>query len=351
MKAHPMMTNEELKMTTNQPRSVGRRFLWVIRTTLLILIMIGLSVAVLAGLGYAGILGVQEIQRSDNNLAMRIDANEQNLSSLRDLINAEFSKGDSGQQVQLDELENELTALNSQLDVLQADRAEDTAVQTEQIDGLEAELATAVAQNSNLSSDLETVQAALVALQSDFNDRGSQLDELGGDLDRLRLQLSALDSNLTELSAETAARSENETDVQQSITLLQLWTVLTNARLYLIDDNVVLAETAVSQAILLAATLTAEPDTPAADALQRLQTRLVLAADGFATDSTVAAQDLEAASAELTLLMNIPTADAEALATPTPLEATEATTATPPPSETPTPGATPLPSPTPTATP
>ena len=72
-----MTTNEELKMTTNQPRSFGRRLWWIIRTTLLIFVLAVLVAAVVGGLGYVGYLGVLEIQLSNNSLAMRIDANQQ----------------------------------------------------------------------------------------------------------------------------------------------------------------------------------------------------------------------------------------------------------------------------------
>lgn len=34
-----MTLNEELKMTTNQPRSFGQRLWWIIRTTLLIFVL------------------------------------------------------------------------------------------------------------------------------------------------------------------------------------------------------------------------------------------------------------------------------------------------------------------------
>ncbi|VAW43064.1 hypothetical protein MNBD_CHLOROFLEXI01-552, partial [hydrothermal vent metagenome] len=222
--------------------------------------------------------------------------------------------------------------------------------QAVQNDVLEAELATAVAHNSTLASDLETIQAALVALQSDLNSNGGQLDALGGDLDQLRLQLSTLSTDLADLGTETAVARDGEAgDIQQSITQLQLWGILTNARLYLMDGNVEGAETAVSQAIPLAADLAATPDTPAAAALQRLQTRLDLAASGFTIDLPMVAQDLEAASTELTLLMSNPSVETEATVTTTATEATETAvptaTATPPPSETA------VPSPTPTATP
>jgi hypothetical protein len=343
------MTNEELKMTTNQPRSAGRRLWWIIRSTLLIFIMLALGVAVLAGLGYAGYLGVQEIQRSNNSLIMRIDANEQNLDSLRDLVNSEFSQGNIEQQVQINELENKLATLSNQLEALQAARVEEMATQAAQNDTLEAELATAVAHSNNLTSDLETVQAALVALQSDLNSNGGQLDALGGDLDQLRLLLNTLETNLADLSTETAAAREGEAaDIQQSITQLQLWGVLTNARLYLIDGNIDGAETAVAQAIPLATILTTEPDAPAAAALQRLQTRLSLAAAGFATDLSMVAQDLAAASADLNIVMLNPIAEPEGTVevTPTPPSSEESTTETPPPP----PSETPLPSPTPTPT-
>ena len=329
-------------MTTEQPRTAGRRLWWIVRTTLLIFIIVGL----LAGLGYGGYLGAREIQRSNNSLAMRIDANTQNLNSLSTLVDSEFAEGNPEQQVQLNQLENELAALNSQLEAVQMARAEDTAVQAAENEVLEAELATAVAQNSLLSSDLATIQAALVALQGDLNSSGVQLDALGGDLDQLRLQLSTLENDLVDLSTETAAAREDETaDVQQSIAMLQLWTVLTNVRLYLMDDNVASAETAVAQAIPLAASLSAEPDTPAATTLQRLQTRLALAADGFATDLSTVAQDIEAASAALTSLI-APSTEAELIATPTAAEATETAVATE--TATPAPSETPLPSPTPT---
>ncbi len=339
-------------MTTNQPRSARSRLWWIIRTTFIILFIVVLAAVILGGLGYAGYRGVQEIQRSTNSLAMRIDANEQNLNSLRDLVNSEFAEGNPEQQLQISRLENDLALLTQQLETLQAAQVEETAVQIEQINTLEGELATAVAQNSELTDELETVQEALVALQSDLNSNGGRIDELGGDIDRLRLQLSALDDTVAELSTDTtaAAAREGETaDLPQTLTLLQLWGVLTNARLALIDGDEAAAETAVTQAIILADTLTAAADTPAAAALTRLQTRLDLAAAGFATDLPMVAQDLEAASQELTLLLSGPSPEAEVVeATPTATEDVEETAV---PSATPSPSPTPLPSPTATPTP
>ena len=338
-------------MTTNQPRSAGRRLWWIIRTTFLIFIFVVLVAAVLGGLGYAGYLGVQEIQRSNDNLSLRIAANEQNLNSLRDLVNGEFAQGNPEQQVQINQLENELATLTSQLSELQANFEQDTAVQTEQIDTLGAGLETAVAQNGDLTSDLETVQAALVALQSDLNSGVVRNDELAGEVDRLRLQLGILDETLTELTAETAVARNAETgNPQQSLTLLQLWGVLTNARLALMDGDESGAETAVAQAITLANTLTAEPDSLSAAALLRLQTRLTLAADSFVTDLPTVGQDLAAASRELNVLLSGPTPEAaEGVieATPTPTEGAGADETTPTPAATAIPSATPLPSPTP----
>ncbi len=335
-------------MTTNQPRTVSRLW-WIIRTTLLIFIVGAFLTAVFGGLGYAGYLGVKEIQRSNNSLLMRIEANEQNLNALSDLVNSEFARGNPAQQVQINQMINELATLTRQLESLQAAQVADTAVQTEQLTVVEADLATTIAQNSDLANELAAVQAALVALQSDLNSIGVRLDELGGDLDRLRLQLGTVDETLTELTTETAAaREEGVVDLQQSLTLLQLWGMLTNARLALLDNDVAFAETAVTQAIALADTLTTEPDTPAAAALQRLQTRLNLAAAGLATNLPLAAQDLAAASRELTLLMSSPTAEAELVEiSPTPT-GTVTGTAVP---TTATPLPTPSPSPTPTATP
>jgi len=337
-------------MTTNQPRSAGGRLWWIIRTTFIIFIVVVLVAAILGGLGYAGYLGVQEIQRSDNSLSMRIDANEQNLDSLRDLVNSEFAEGNPEQAVQINQLENELALLNAQLEALQTAQAEDTAVQTEQLNTLESELATAVAQNGDLTDELETVQAALVALQSDLNSTGGRIDELGGDVDRLRLQLSALDETVMELNI-VAARDGDTADLQQTLTLLQLWGVLTNARLALIDGDVTSAETAVAQAITLSNTLVVETDSPTADALARLQARLDLVAAGFDTDLPTVAQDLEAASRELALLLSGSTPEAEVVDTVPSPTATNEVEETAVPTATPSPSATPLPSPTPTATP
>ena len=353
-----MTTNEELKMTTNQPRSFGQRLWWIIRTTFLIFILAVLVTAVLGGLGYAGYLGVLEIQRSNNSLAMRIDANEQNLNSLRDLVNTEFAQGNPEQQVQINQLENELARLTSQLESLQATQAADTAVQTEQLTTLQADLATAIAENGDLAEELASVQAALVALQSDLNRSGGRIDELGGDVDRLRVQLADLDDALTAFRDEAVALHDQETaELQQSLTLLQLWGVLTNARLALLNDDVTGAETAAAQAQTLAAALTAEPDSAVAVILERLQTRLDLAAGSFATSLATAAQDLEAASRELSLLMARPTAESAVVeATPALTETPEASeeeetavTPTAPPPATTTPQ--PLPTPSPTATP
>ncbi|MBK8904278.1 MAG: hypothetical protein IPM53_24075 [Anaerolineaceae bacterium] len=343
-------------MTTNQPRSFGQRLWWIIRTTLIIFVLAVLVAAVLGGLGYAGYWGVLEIQRSNNSLAMRIDANEQNLNSLRDLVNSEFAQGNPEQQVQINRLENELARLTGQLESLQATQTADTAVQTEQLTTLQADLAAVIAENGDLSEELASVQAALVALQSDLNSSGGRIDELGGDVDRLRVQLNGLDETLTELNEETAVARDRETaELQQSLTLLQLWGVLTNARLALLNDDVTGAETAVTQAQTLVASLTAEPDSAAEVVLERLQTRLDLAAGSFATSLSTAAQDLEAASRELSLLLSGPPAEAEVVeATPdlteTPETTEEGGTAVTP-TATPSTTATPQPSPTPAATP
>ncbi|WP_420640782.1 hypothetical protein [Candidatus Leptofilum sp.] len=350
-------------MTTDQPRSFGSRLWWIIRSVLLIFIVLALAAALLGGLGYAGYLGVQEIQRSNDSLLMRIEANEQNLNSLRDLVNAEFAEGDPEQQMQINQLQNEVEALTRQLEALQTVQSEDTAVQTDQIDDLEANLATAVAQNGDLAGELEMVQSALVALQSDLNSTGGRIDELGGGLDTLRLRLADLDESLVALTTETiAARDSEAAAVQQNLIQLQLWGLLTHARLALVDGDISAAETAVAQAIPFANSLTAEPDSFAAQALLRLQTRLTLAADGFATDLPMVAEDLEAASRELTLLIVGPPPEAEIVeetspATETAVEATPAPTAssvseeTATPEPTAVPAETPLPSPTPTATP
>lgn len=341
-------------MTTNQPRGAGSRLWWIIRTTLLIFFAVALIAVVLAGLGYAGYLGVQEIQRSNNSLSMRIDANEQNLNSLRDLVNSEFAEGNPEQQVQINQLNNELAALTQQLEAWQTMQTEDAAVRVEQLNTLEAGLVTATDQNGELADELETVQQALVALQRDLNNNGGRIDELGGDLDHLRMELEVLDGTLTELTfGSTAARDGETSGLQQTLTLLQLWGVLTNARLALIDDDVTSAETAVAQAIALSNMLTIETDSPVADALVRLQSRLDLAAAGFSADLPMVAQDLEAASRELNLLLSGPAPEAEIVeASPTPTEASdsETETATPSASETPLPSSTPtvLPSATPT---
>jgi chromosome segregation ATPase len=340
-------------MTTNQPRSFGRRLWWVIRTTLLIIIFVAALAAVLGGLGYAGYLGVQEIQRSNNSLMMRIEANEQNLNSLRELVNTKFAEGDPEQQVQINQLENDLASLTRQLEALQTTQAEDKAVQTEQMQTLEANLAAAVAQNSDLASELETVQAALVALQSDLNSSGVRIDELGGDVDNLRMSLGDLDDTLTVLTTEmTAARDSETAELQQSLTLLQLWGVLTNARLALGDNDVDSAETAVAQAITLADSLSVEPESAEAEVLTRLQTRLSLATDGFATDLPMVFQDLQAASRDLALLIIGPAPEAELVeATVAPTETAVTPTDAPTETATPSPSETPPPAPAPTATP
>ncbi|MCA9916564.1 MAG: hypothetical protein KC445_01370 [Anaerolineales bacterium] len=332
-------------MTSNQPRSFGRRLWWIIRTVLLIFIVLVLAAAALGGLGYAGYLGVQEIQRSNNSLMMRIEANEQNLDSLREMVNSEFAAGDPEQQVQINQMQVQLDALTRQLEAAQTDQAEVTAVQADQIDTLEANLATAVARNGNLSDELETVQIALVALQSDFNSMSGRVDSLGGGLDSLRLNLSVLDDSLTDLNTEmTAAKDSEANDLQQSLLQLQLWGTLTTARFALLDGDVTVAETAVTQAISQAANLTAAPDSLAAAALNRLKTRLSLAADGFATDLDLVAQDLQAAGNELNLLIVGPAPEAELV------EATTAPTNTATPEETMTPEPTTTPSSTATPT-
>ena len=227
-------------------------------------------------------------------------------------------------------------------------------MQGSQIDELEAELATAVAQNRFLANDLDAVEAALVALQSDLNNNVSRVDALGGEVDNLRLQLSALESSLTTLTTEMAAARDGEAAaLQQDIALLHLWGVVTNARLYLADGDIAQAETAVAQAIQLAANLSAEPESATAAALLRLQTRLTLAAEGFAADLPMVEQDLMAASREIDLILTGATETVEASGTATPTATLEETAVAPTvmPETTPTVTSSPTALPTPTITP
>ena len=150
------------------------------------------------------------------------------------------------------------------------------------------------------------------------------------------MHLSELDDSLVALNTQMAAARDSEaTELQQSLVQLQLWGVLTNARLALVDGELDAAKTAVIQAITLASHLTAEPESVAAQALLRLQTRLTLAADGFATDLDMVAQDLQAASNELNLLIAGPQTEEAAGETATPLPSEITPTAVPAPTATP----------------
>ena len=344
-------------MSREQP-TLGRRIWWVIKTTLMILILL----AALVGLGYAAILGYGEIRRSFASVNARIDADASRIDVLGTRV-AQLAEGNPEQARQIQALQSALAELEARLDTAQSDLADDLARQSALLAQLEAGMTDLTDTTAATLEDVTALGAAFLALQGDLSANTAQLDALGGQVDGLQGETEALDTAVTDLRATIEADAAAQMDtLQQTLVLFRVWELLTRARLRLVENNLGLAAADVETAVAALARVIAVSPPERLEALTRVQERLNLALQSLPGAPAVATADLENAwdeldgvLTELVLPALLPAAGEEAetaateeaeteeaeteeAATP---EAAATPTATPEPGATPTPTATP----------
>lgn len=279
---------------------LGRSLYWVFRTTIITLILI----AFLVGLPLLGFFAYQELQRSFNSTAVRIEANSREIGSLAAQIDG-LETAQMTRQAQLDGAERDLAALAREQTAVTDTLSESVSRQGELLDALNSQLAVANSSGETALDDIASLGEAITSLQADLNRTGGEVDALGGTVDRidgavtgLQEQTAVLDTSVTDLQ-QAAADDARTQELREVLALFRVWELITRARLRLAENNVGLAgddvETAVRTMDLLVTTSSEE----VANSYKAVQGRLALAFANLPDDPTTAAADLETAWNEL----------------------------------------------------
>lgn len=279
---------------------LGHSLYWILRTTLITLILI----VILVGLPLLGYFAFQELQRSFNSTTVRIEANSREIGALAEQLGA-LETTQMTRLAQLDGVERDLAALGDEQTAVTNTLSQSVARQGELLDSLTSQLANASSSGETALGDIASLSEAVTALQTDLNRTGGEVDALGGDIDRLdgtvgglQEQTAVLDTSVTTL--QTAIDNDAQTqELREVLALFRVWELITRARLRLAENNVGLAagdvETAVRTMDLLVTTSSVE----VADSYKAVQGRLALAFANLPDDLTTAAADLETAWNEL----------------------------------------------------
>lgn len=290
-----------MSQTETQPirrRTLGQRLAWILKTTLITLMLFTLLVA-LAGGGWLGFL---ELQRSFGSVFTSLSITEQNISLLRSDVNG-LMAADLERQRQITTLQTDMDSVGNRLAAL------DTLLvqQGAQLTDLDTRLATTGESLAGTQQDTAELQSALSALQGDVIVNASDIDAVGGELDAARAEVTGLNGRVTTLqtTVETAV-PQAITDVdtmQQTIILFRTWDLITRARLRLLEGNVGLATTDAQQANNLLTSLSQNFPSAELVALTAVQTRLNIALTNLSASPVNAALDLELAWDALDLLL------------------------------------------------
>ena len=321
-----------------QRSGCGPRLVWIAKAVFVFLLVVGVLVAIAWG-GFMIYQMVQgEVNRSSESVSTRFDAQESRIDILRQEVNA-LVASNPGQEEQLAQLQQELTAVNTQLSNLDTDLSQQNNV----LATLEASMTTTLNNDETAAGSIAVIGDGLTALQGDFNSASVRLDSFGGELDGLTGDVTALDETAVSAQEQAAASETAVTEMTQTLMLFRAWELVARARLRLLENNPGLAQTDVTKAddMLQLIILILPEDAPETDGLQTVQTRLALAADNLDLDAELAGTDLETAWDELDKILATrlqPIVDGLALdldaETPQPLESVTETQQTPTPEPT-----------------
>jgi TolA-binding protein len=288
----------------------------------LIRLVLVILLAVLLGAGiYFGVPALYRryIQPVERNLAQVNDA-----QARQEGINQQMDQQLEALQSRLEKLELQNDTHKQTLDELvsRLDNLETSAQPNDDRQALEKRLSDLESAVQTASDDLATLQNQVVALDQTQAQIDLQLQDIARKADIEQVPLQALRNELL---------------------LVKAMEHLTRSRLFLVEDNLGLAEQDVSAARLLLAGLQGQVPPYQVDALGAILTRLDAAIENLPARPVLAAEDLEVAWQ--LLRFGLP-----GEATPFPTLTEELGTGTPTPTPLPIP-ATPTPSPTPAGTP
>lgn len=288
--------------TMEQRSGCGPRLVWIAKAVFAFLLVVGVIVAIVWG-GFMIYQMVQtEIDRSADSVATRFDAQESRIDILREEVNG-LVAANPGQEEQLAQLLQELTAVNTQL----ANLDEDLSQQNVALATLEASLSITLSNDETAASGIVLLSDSLMALQGDFNDASVRLDTFGGEVDGLTGDVATLDETAV-TAQEMAAQSETAVDdMAQTLMLFRAWELVARARLRLLENNPGLAQTDIAEADELLQLIIRILPAEASEAanLKTVQTRLALSENNLALDTNLAGTDLDTAWDELDKILAV----------------------------------------------
>ena len=278
--------------TTNQSGKLG-----FIKRLFLAFIKLLFLVIVLAALAAVGWFAYQEITRSFNSVAKRMDVSTQRIEETDSEIAALLTRIDD-QQEEIIALKTAIATQDEHIAALTEESAEEQARQDDMLVALDAQVA------GSVTDDISALSEGLVALQNDITNNGAQIDELGGKADGLQGDVTKLQGDIDDLNIqldETQATLANFPAVEivkmrQILALFRIWELTGRARLRLLEGNAGLAETDVKLALAAANEIVAfNADEELTGLVQPVQERLALVPLSLPDDPVAAARDLETA--------------------------------------------------------
>jgi chromosome segregation ATPase len=284
-----------------EPSGLNRFFRFLGRLVLAFLKLIPVFI-IIAALVAAAWLGFQELNRSFGVVNERIDWYDDQVVQVRSEI-ASVSGDLSEQQAQQRVLATEAAQLDSRVSTLDDDLArqgEILAALEEQVTALES---------STISNDdnITALGEGLNTLQRDVTTNSSQIDDQAGQIDGLGLELNTARGEIADNAAALAQKEAIVAQLSKTLTLFRIWETVARARLYLVDQNIGLAQADVETAQAILDQMAAEETGDLAESLGLVQTRLDLAVTALPDDPEAAARDLntawEALDAVLTTLL------------------------------------------------
>ncbi len=270
---------------STQPGFLKRLFLAFAKLFILVLVL----VIVVVG----GWFIYDEVSRSVDSVAIRMELNTQRIERVDDELNGLLTQLDT-QQGEIVALETAVSSQNAQITDLTEDLAAEQAEQADMVTTFNAE-------KENFTNEITILNEGLSALQTDVTDNGTAIDALGGTVDglqsdvtNLETQINALDNQVKEM--ETALDefpAEEIVQMRQTISLFRIWELISRARLELAEGNAGLAAADVALAIENVDQIVEnDDDGTLTEALLPVQERLVLAAASLPDDGETAVRDL-----------------------------------------------------------
>jgi phosphoglycerate-specific signal transduction histidine kinase len=261
------------------------------------LVKVVLVLAVIAALGFGGYLGIRELGNAYLDLSAESVETAARVELLRSDVNTLMENDTSGRR-ESNAFQNDLTALDGRVSVVEREMTADLERQTAQLAVLEARLDEMVEAGVVISENVALLNGGIAALQTDIVGFGSDLDSLGGEVDGLQSEVAGLDGETVALQAsleDPLAATEDVAELRQILVLFRVWELVARARLRLVEGNpgLALADVQTAQGAL-SAVIEASSEEMAA-VLTPVQQRLDLAAASLPNDPITAARDLETA--------------------------------------------------------